>query len=109
MATAISDTRRTQTMARAITVQVTATTPAARNTMTFTLARPGTRGSPGAYRAGQFITLTIPTANGAPLYRSYSLCGDGSTDAPWQITVKRTTGGKVSHYLIDRIKPGMAL
>ncbi len=109
MATAISDTRRTQATVRAITVQVTAMTPAARNTVTFTLARPDTRGSPGTYRAGQFITLTIPTASGAPLYRSYSLCGDGSADAPWQITVKRTTGGKVSNYLIDRIRPGMAL
>jgi ferredoxin-NADP reductase len=109
MATAISDTRRAQATARTITVQVTAATPAARNAVTFTLARPGTHQSPGPYRAGQFITLTIPTANGAPLYRSYSLCGDGNTDAPWQITVKRTAGGKVSNYLIDRIKPGMAL
>ena len=109
MATAISDTRRTQATARTITVQVVAMTPAARNAITFTLARPGTRQSPGPYRAGQFITLTIPTASGAPLYRSYSLCGDGSADAPWQITVKRTTGGKVSNYLIDRIRPGMAL
>jgi ferredoxin-NADP reductase len=84
-------------------------TPAARNAVTFTLALLSTRGSPGPYRAGQFITLTIPTANGAPLYRSYSLCGDGSADALWQITVKRTAGGKVSNYLIDRIRPGMAL
>src|SRR6185312_6838791 len=65
--------------------------------------------SPGAYRPGQFVTLTIPAASGAPLRRSYSLCGDGRADAPWQITVKRTSGGKVSNYLIDRIKPGMVL
>ncbi|HEY7342980.1 MAG TPA: 2Fe-2S iron-sulfur cluster-binding protein [Ktedonobacterales bacterium] len=109
MATAISDARSTQATARTITVQVTAMTPAARNAVTFTLALPGTHGSPGPYRAGQFITLTIPTASGTPLYRSYSLCGDGSADAPWQITVKRTAGGKVSNYLIDRIRPGMAL
>ena len=109
MATAISDTRRTQATARAITVQVTTITPAARHAVTFTLALPGTHRSPGPYRAGQFITLTIPTASGTPLYRSYSLCGDGSADAPWQITVKRTAGGKVSNYLIDRIRPGMAL
>ncbi|HEX5546276.1 MAG TPA: 2Fe-2S iron-sulfur cluster-binding protein [Ktedonobacterales bacterium] len=109
MATAISDTRRAQATTHTITVQVTATTPAARNAVTFTLALPGTHGSPGPYRAGQFITLTIPTASGAPLYRSYSLCGDGNADAPWQITVKRTAGGRVSNYLIDRIRPGMAL
>jgi ferredoxin-NADP reductase len=84
-------------------------TPAARNAVTFTLALPGTRQSPGPYRPGQFVTLTIPAASGAPLRRSYSLCGDGRADAPWQITVKRTSGGKVSNYLIDRIKPGMVL
>lgn len=109
MASAISDPRRTQATARTVTLQVIATTPAARNAATLTLALPGTRHSPGPYRAGQFITLTIPTASGAPLYRSYSLCGDGSGDAPWQITVKRTAGGKVSNYLIDRIRPGMVL
>jgi ferredoxin-NADP reductase len=84
-------------------------TPAARNAVTFTLALPGTRRSPGPYRAGQFITLTIPTGGGAPLYRSYSLCGDGSPTTPWQITVKRIAGGRVSNYLIDRIRPGMVL
>lgn len=95
--------------ARSLAVQVLAVTPAAHDAATLTLALPGTRRSPGAYRAGQFITLTIPTADGSPLYRSYSLCGDDSADAPWQITVKRTPGGKVSNYLIDRITPGMVL
>jgi len=109
MATAVSDTRRAPTTARTVAVQVTAMIPAARDAVTFTLALAGAQHSPGAYRAGQFITLTIPTSNGTPLYRSYSLCGDGSADAPWQITVKRTSGGKVSNYLIDRIKPGMML
>lgn len=109
MATAVSDTRRASATARTVAVQVTAMTHAARDAVTFTLALAGARHSPGAYRAGQFITLTIPTASGTPLYRSYSLCGDGSADVPWQITVKRTTSGKVSNYLIDRIKPGMVL
>ncbi len=112
MATAVSEARRAQktsATARTITVQVIAMTPAARNAVTLTLATPGTRQSPGPYRPGQFVTLTIPAASGAPLRRSYSLCGDGRADAPWQITVKRTSGGKVSNYLIDRIKPGMAL
>jgi ferredoxin-NADP reductase len=109
MATAVSETRRVQATARSITVQVTAMTPAARDAVTFTLALPGGHQSPGPYRAGQFITLAIPTSGGMPLYRSYSLCGDGRPDTPWQITVKRTAGGKVSNYLIDRIKPGMVL
>lgn len=101
--------RRTITPARTVTVQVLAMAPAARDAVTLTLALPGGRQSPGRFRAGQFITLTIPTASGAPLYRSYSLCGDGGDDAPWRITVKRTPGGKVSNYLIDHIQPGMTL
>lgn len=110
MATAVSETRRVQAAARSsVTVQVTAMTPAARDAVTFTLSLPGARQSPRPYRAGQFITLAIPTSGGGPLYRSYSLCGDGRADTPWQITVKRTAGGKVSNYLIDRIRPGMVL
>ncbi|MGE5335640.1 MAG: 2Fe-2S iron-sulfur cluster-binding protein, partial [Nitrososphaerota archaeon] len=109
MAIAQSTGKRPQATARTIALQVIAMTPAARDTVTLTLALPGTRRSPGPFRAGQFITLAIPTASGAPLYRSYSLCGDGRADGPWQITVKRTDGGKVSNYLIDRINPGMVL
>lgn len=101
--------RRIITPARTVTVQVLAMTPAARDAVTLTLALPGGRQSPGRFRAGQFITLTIPTASGAPLYRSYSLCGGGGDDAPWRITIKRTPGGRVSNYLIDRIQPGMTL
>ena len=101
--------RRVITPARTITLQVVALAPAARDAVTLTLALPGGWHSPGSYRAGQFITLTIPTASGAPLYRSYSLCDDGGGDTPWRITVKRTPGGKVSNYLIDRIQPGMVL
>lgn len=100
-------------------MQVLAATSAARDAVTFTLALPGTRRAPAAYKPGQFITLAFPAgagsrnatgATGAPiLYRSYSLCGDGRAEEPWQITVKRTPHGVVSTFLLDHIRPGMLL
>lgn len=100
---------------RTVTVQVLAAVPAARDAVTFMLALPGTRHALSAYRAGQFITLAFPTTAGADgsgariLYRSYSLCGDGNAEWPWEITVKRTHGGVVSNFMLDHVRPGMLL
>lgn len=104
---------------RAVTVQVVAATPAARDAVTFKLALPQTNRAPSAYRPGQFITLAFPAAAGAgagaaaaaapTLYRSYSLCGDGQAETPWEITVKRMPGGVISNYLLDRVRPGTLL
>lgn len=97
------------TSGRHVVVQVVGAHVAARDTVTLVLALPGTRKAPAAYRPGQFITLALPAADGTALYRSYSLCGDGRADRPWEITVKRARGGMVSQYLIDRVRPGMQL
>lgn len=107
--------RRAQSVLRAITserqvvVQVVGVRVAARDTVTFALALPGTVRAPTAYRPGQFVTLALPAADGATLYRSYSLCGDGRAGQPWEITIKRARGGVVSRYLIDHVRPGMQL
>jgi ferredoxin-NADP reductase len=74
--------------------------------LTFVLARPGTTEAPAPYLPGQFITLALPTPRGL-LSRSYSLCGDGRTDRPWEITVKREGAG--STYLHDTVREGMVL
>lgn len=100
---------RSGDVVRSVAVQVLGMRPAARDTITFTLALPRTRLAPAAYQPGQFITLTIPAASGSVLYRSYSLCGDGRAEMPWEITVKRTPGGAISTYLLDQIRPGMLL
>lgn len=82
----------------------------ARNTVTFWLAAPGTRRAPAPYQPGQFITLALPGgAKGQVIYRSYSLCGDGRPDQPWEITVKRCADGLGSGYLHDRVTPGTTL
>jgi ferredoxin-NADP reductase len=66
------------------------------------------------YLPGQFITLTFtPPAQAGKhmptLYRSYSLCGDGDPQQPWEITVKRQRAGLVSTFLYDHIRTGTLL
>src|SRR5690349_16326755 len=89
-------------------VQVVGRVQAARDVVTLWLAVPGTLQAPAPYKPGQFVTLALPTDRGS-LYRSYSLCGDGSADRPWEITVKRQHAGLVSSYIYDRVVPGMVL
>src|SRR5579871_155059 len=108
--------RAAQTTQSLTTVQVLRVTPASRDAVTLTLAVPGTQRAPAAYRPGQFITLAFSTApngtsgaKGTTLYRSYSLCGDGRADRPWEITVKRQNAGIVSSYLSANARPGMLL
>jgi ferredoxin-NADP reductase len=74
----------------------------------FFIALPGTSQSPAPFLPGQFVTLAIPTPNDT-LYRSYSLCSDGSHDEPWEITIKRVREGAVSTYLHDHVKAGTLL
>ena len=59
------------------------------------------------FHAGQYITLKLEL-NGEEERRAYSLCT--SPDArPLGFCVKRLEGGKVSNYLLDRLKTGDTL
>ncbi|HEV2236152.1 MAG TPA: 2Fe-2S iron-sulfur cluster-binding protein, partial [Ktedonobacterales bacterium] len=93
---------------RAIPVQVVARTHVTRDAVTLLLATPGTQRAPSGYLPGQFITLEFPTER-ASLYRSYSLCGVGRADMPWEITIKRHGAGRISRYLHEHARPGMLL
>ena len=79
-----------------------------RDVVVLWLARPGTLQAPAPYQPGQFIALALPGKT-RTLHRSYSLCGDGSPDQPWQIAVKRKQGGAVSGFLFDRAAAGTIL
>ncbi len=92
----------------ALSAQVIEVIPAAANAVTLRLVAPGVMRVPAPYRPGQFITLGF-SMGGETLYRSYSLCGDGRPDSPWEITVKRQPDGRISNYLNDFAKPGMLL
>lgn len=79
---------------------------ATRSAVTLWLARRGTCEAPAPYLPGQFTTLALSIA-GVTHYRSYSLCGDGTPDWPWEITIKRE--GLVSSILCDEVMPGSLL
>jgi ferredoxin-NADP reductase len=108
MSTASATRRQPAARARSIPVQVVARMPATRDAVTLLLAAPGTQRAPSGYLPGQFITLEFPTERES-LYRSYSLCGVGRPDLPWEITIKRHGAGRISRYMHEHARPGMLL
>jgi len=60
------------------------------------------------YKSGQFLTLLVPVG-GVVERRSYSMCSSPLTDDHLIVSVKRTTGGKVSSYLNNSLKAGDVL
>lgn len=60
------------------------------------------------YRAGQFVTLELQVG-GERLRRCYSLASSPDCEREHKITVKRTTGGRVSNWLNDCLRVGDVL
>jgi ring-1,2-phenylacetyl-CoA epoxidase subunit PaaE len=58
------------------------------------------------YKAGQFITIAIPTTDGKKVKRSYSMSSSPATDTAVAVTVKRVPNGIVSNYLNDNVHTG---
>ena len=108
METTHADLRSSSLSSAILPVQVVRRELAAREVITLWLAQPGTTRAPAPYVPGQFITLALPDGRDT-LYRSYSLCGDGRAEHPWEITVKRQHAGLVSSFLYDRVDPGTVL
>ncbi len=59
------------------------------------------------FHAGQYLTLKLELG-GQEERRAYSLC-TSPDDRPMGFCVKRLEGGKVSNYLLDKLKPGDTL
>jgi len=57
------------------------------------------------YKAGQFLTLRLPCADGT-VARCYSLSSAPGVDDHLQVTVKRVTDGRGSNWVCDTIKAG---
>ncbi len=94
--------------ANMLPVQVLRREVIAPEVVTLYLVLPNTEQAPAPYLPGQFVTLALPTLRDT-LYRSYSLCGDGRADQPWEITIKRLHMGTVSSYLFDKVEEGTLL
>lgn len=58
------------------------------------------------WKAGQFLTLVVPTDVG-PLKRAYSI--SAAPGGPLQVTVKRVAGGRASGWLVERLAVGQRL
>ncbi|NNH74237.1 ferredoxin--NADP reductase [Nocardia uniformis] len=61
------------------------------------------------YRAGQFLTLRIPSDMTGSVSRCYSLSSAPHEGGPLKVTVKRTPDGYGSNWLCDNATEGMAL
>jgi ferredoxin-NADP reductase len=94
--------------ANMLTVQIVRREVVARDAVSLFLVLAGTHRSPGPYLPGQFVTLALPSSHGM-LYRSYSLCGLGRPNEPWEITIKRVPRGVVSTFLHDSTPVGAYL
>ena len=60
------------------------------------------------YKPGQFLTLNFEI-NGKKVSRSYSMSSAPNLDNTVAVTVKRVSGGLVSNYINDQLKPGMSI
>ncbi len=60
------------------------------------------------YKAGQFIGIQADI-NNEKVVRSYSLSSSPETDDFFQVTLKKIVEGKMSTYLVDKIKEGDSL
>jgi ferredoxin-NADP reductase len=58
-----------------------------------------------SYKPGQFITFIL-AIDGKEVRRSYSLSSTPSRPYLLEVTVKRLSGGLVSNWFCDRVKPG---
>jgi 3-ketosteroid 9alpha-monooxygenase subunit B len=61
------------------------------------------------YRAGQFLTVAVPSEQTGIAARCYSLSSSPHDHGPLAITVKRTDGGYASNWICDNLKPGHSL
>jgi 3-ketosteroid 9alpha-monooxygenase subunit B len=61
-----------------------------------------------SYQPGQFVTLRLPTDNGA-VGRCYSLCSSPHVDSELRIAVKRVRDGVASNWINDALAVGAEL
>ena len=94
--------------ANMLPVQVVGREEIAPDVVSVLIVLPGTRQAPAPYLPGQFVTLALPTQR-ETLYRSYSLCGDGAPERPWELTIKRMERGAVSTFFYDEVEVGTLL
>src|SRR5262249_23613433 len=94
--------------ANMVPVQVVDRAEIAPGVVSVLIVLPGTQQARAPYLPGQFVTLALPTPRNT-LHRSYSLCGAGSVEEPWELTIKRMEQGAVSTYFYQSVREGTLL
>ena len=61
------------------------------------------------YRPGQFVTVRVPSDLTGSVARCYSLSSSPLRGERPAITVKRTSGGFASHWILDQVRAGTVL
>lgn len=61
------------------------------------------------YRAGQFLTVRLPTMNSQTITRCWSLSSYNEGGSDYRITVRRASGGRGSTHLHDSVRAGHVL
>lgn len=61
------------------------------------------------YRAGQFLTVAVPSDQTGVAARCYSLSSSPVDGGPLKVTVKRTVDGYASNWICDHVQPGDTL
>ncbi|MBD8869359.1 FAD-binding oxidoreductase [Nocardioides donggukensis] len=61
------------------------------------------------YRAGQFLTVAVPSEETGLAARCYSLSSSPAEDGPMTITVKRTVDGYASNWIAEHLAAGDTL
>ncbi|MEL6978562.1 MAG: hybrid-cluster NAD(P)-dependent oxidoreductase [Pseudomonadota bacterium] len=84
-------------------LECTLVIPEAPNVCTFSFRAPS--GAWFDYRAGQFVTLELPTPGGA-IQRTYTISSTPSRPLSLSVTVKAQPDSVGSRWMIDHLKPG---
>ena len=87
-------------------LECVAVVPEAANTVSFSFRAPSD--ALFHYKAGQFVTLELPTANGL-LYRTYTISSAPTRPNVISLTVKAQADSVGSRWLIDHLTPGMSI
>jgi len=70
---------------------------------------PADEGELAEFRAGQFLTVRLPAADGQSVTRAWSLSDYEEGGATYRLTVRRMQGGRGSSYLHDAVSVGDAV
>lgn len=96
----------TRARTRVLTVTVTDVIQETVDASSLVFGGPAVDDGDFTYRAGQFVTVRVPSEQTGSVARCYSLASTPLASEPPKVTVKRTSTGYASNWLCDNVGPG---